>query len=1176
MCSAMNRRRRGLSIVPCLISLSSTTYYHSCLSSGVSASPQHHQGGIIRPPPPPPPPHETSTSRSTTTTTTTTTLPSLFASLNEVENVKSDNCISFDSNKALEYPIVEELDGDHDWTLPTEIAVESGNEIDSNIASSTASLKDNVDPDNNLIWDDGSGSKSQQQQQQQQQQYYPEWGNEQTLSQHNYHDQWQRHQQQQHNYYQQQHEFGQKQQQQQQQQQPYPQNMNMNNQWQRRSHPQPPGQLVLHNRRNNKYYSPSSSNFLSPTARAKFHAASNLLSRTVKKLQNGIVSETIGATNMVSSTVSSISSRIGTTMLGSSSASNNNDNGGNVRIEHPPQQRNGATPGPRQQQQQQQQQQSRPVNNDMYAPPMSELFSFDKDELENDDDDGGYSIDNNDYYNTNPQSMENDSDDDEDEEKYTEITMQQWQSIPMQSTRGDSMNNAHLSDRHSSPTHPSLITDSRSMTEGRRVYQYNNDEEDDDYTTTSSRQKLMSILTGRIPRLSANLFRRHSTSYYDDGSWSDDEAKESSTLSRVGSSRRTIVQSSSSSSSSSSSVVVPRQVQSLLDKRNILLSSSGTKSCISIGRTQAVLDACQLALVVCILHEAIPLFIQTLTSSTDIHTAIITTLLSSILLNGWAPYALVVILLLSISNSVWVQPSLKKTYAEAALENTSNVAYTQLYLRLLTSQPISKSTTLSDLIKDATRAQALQVASTARLRSFVTIVSLYVLLSTVAVFRPVMESVISAILDVVRLDVWNILPIDWTNLSVGIQTIGKSLVHSLRVLLDMEMNSIQQQPLLIVMVVSLLASFIAVSYLPYLETRRKSGQLPTKRTITGGNDIYGEENVDEDSTITTLWSNIGSSSASRLHLLSSSPRGVEGALEQFAKLRPDRAVAAGIRPVRRQSMRKSRSNNKISNRKEESRLLARLAYSFFSLMVLSVPHVIYLYFFVSINTADKTNWVSLFDLTSLLVFTYIRTTTATNDAIKSNIIRLGQNSLNEFFHKLAETVTELTKLAAISSSKADYQTMTTASTTEGIIVKDLWASHSSRRAWAVKGVNIQCRNGEVCLILGVDGAGKTRLLTAIAEQLFTPPKTARVTTYVRGSIIISGVDVSKWDRKQLHKRVGVVLNDVRIVSDYASLLSGCSLEEIMEPIQEGDRAGPKNHNSLSVAMKVSPYLFATI
>jgi ABC-type bacteriocin/lantibiotic exporter with double-glycine peptidase domain len=184
--------------------------------------------------------------------------------------------------------------------------------------------------------------------------------------------------------------------------------------------------------------------------------------------------------------------------------------------------------------------------------------------------------------------------------------------------------------------------------------------------------------------------------------------------------------------------------------------------------------------------------------------------------------------------------------------------------------------------------------------------------------------------------------------------------------------------------------------------------------------------------------------------------------------------------------------------------------------------------------------------------------------------------LNEFFHNLAETVMELTKLASVSSSKADYQAMMTASPTEGITVKDLWASHTSRRAWAIKGANIQCSNGEVCLILGVDGAGKTRLLTAIAEQLFTPPKIARATTYVRGSLNISGVDITKWDRRQLQKRVGVLLNDVRIMSDYASLLSGCSLEEILEPIQEGGCAGPKNLNSLSVAMQVSPYLFATI
>ena len=56
----------------------------------------------------------------------------------------------------------------------------------------------------------------------------------------------------------------------------------------------------------------------------------------------------------------------------------------------------------------------------------------------------------------------------------------------------------------------------------------------------------------------------------------------------------------------------------------------------------------------------------------------------------------------------------------------------------------------------------------------------------------------------------------------------------------------------------------------------------------------------------------------------------------------------------------------------------------------------------------------------------------------------------------------------------------------------------------------------------------------------------------------------------------MLLNDVCTVSDYASLMAGCSLEEILEPIHEGGRAGQNDRNSLSVAMKVSPHIFATV
>jgi len=170
-------------------------------------------------------------------------------------------------------------------------------------------------------------------------------------------------------------------------------------------------------------------------------------------------------------------------------------------------------------------------------------------------------------------------------------------------------------------------------------------------------------------------------------------------------------------------------------------------------------------------------------------------------------------------------------------------------------------------------------------------------------------------------------------------------------------------------------------------------------------------------------------------------------------------------------------------------------------------------------------------------------------------------------------VEEVQRIAEESSAGSDFQAMLTASPTKGINVVDLWTAHTSRRAWAVKGANLQCQNGQVVMILGTNGSGKTRLLTSIAEHIFVPPKSARTATFVRGSVTVAGLDLSKWDKRQLQKRVGVLLNDVRTVSDYASLMAGCTLEEILEPVVPleggGGRIGPKERNSVAVAMKIT-------
>jgi ABC-type multidrug transport system fused ATPase/permease subunit len=221
----------------------------------------------------------------------------------------------------------------------------------------------------------------------------------------------------------------------------------------------------------------------------------------------------------------------------------------------------------------------------------------------------------------------------------------------------------------------------------------------------------------------------------------------------------------------------------------------------------------------------------------------------------------------------------------------------------------------------------------------------------------------------------------------------------------------------------------------------------------------------------------------------------------------------------------------------------------------------------SLKSIPLDGWASLTEMVVLLVMTTIQVGSATNYAIGAANAKLG-GSLTQFFQTLASIIGEIQKLASISASNSDFQAMLTASPTQGLDVKDFWAAHSTRKAWAIKGANVKSRNGEVVLVIGAGGSGKSRLLTSISEHIFSPPKSARTTTYARGTISLAGVDLTKWDRAQLQRRVGVWLHDVRTVSDYASLVTGCTLEEILEPVSDS-QMNSKERNAVSLAMKIT-------
>ena len=152
-------------------------------------------------------------------------------------------------------------------------------------------------------------------------------------------------------------------------------------------------------------------------------------------------------------------------------------------------------------------------------------------------------------------------------------------------------------------------------------------------------------------------------------------------------------------------------------------------------------------------------------------------------------------------------------------------------------------------------------------------------------------------------------------------------------------------------------------------------------------------------------------------------------------------------------------------------------------------------------------------------------------------------------------------------SRSDLALQAAISPTSGLLVRDLWAAHSLRRAWAVRGANLSCRNGEVVVILGDDGAGKTRMLTSISEAIFDSPKDRRSTTIVRGAIQFGSVNVDKWDRSQLIDRTGILLNDARSISDLSNAFSGLTVEEIL--LDDTADAPTGLREAASVAMKIS-------
>ena len=575
-----------------------------------------------------------------------------------------------------------------------------------------------------------------------------------------------------------------------------------------------------------------------------------------------------------------------------------------------------------------------------------------------------------------------------------------------------------------------------------------------------------------------------------------------------------------------------------------LISSEMASRCKATGRNQAFMDLLALGFSLFALFQLLP-YIPTTPGvpAGENLASVASTFVHSLVLamhETWASFALCAAWLTVATSHVEFKPVIREMKTLIGETVAGNTEYAQLWLRLITS--VDTDASLSDDASQIASSQIEGIVARRRLRFFTVGVLFGILLLTYgSTFRPIGQAWAETVQRLVEIHSIRHWPIEFSVILNDMESVTRPLMEVSRALAQKALAAILENPTKIAVQASVPAAIILSSFLPGL-----ARQLAHKIFVDTKNNKPSLKVSDSETPLLdrSHVASLGSSSSSRLQLLSQDA--VEVVLERWQMLQPS---------PRRMDTGTSKKDSSFTFAALQKWLLILLAG-----ITLSLP--LELHFVYGIEANKQFSYVSQISL--VLLSAFILTKRAINWTMTTPV---GAPVMIAFVASLSKAIDEL--LSTRKSPHVDLRLTATASPTKGIVVTDLWAAHSAKRAWAVQGANLQCRSGEVVLILGDEGSGKTRLLTAIAEIILEPPKRARSTTHVRGKVNIGGLDSSQWDRAQLKNRFGVVLNDVGSVAKAAELVSGSSLEEILDPTVTGSagHAG-KERNAVGIALQV--------
>jgi len=724
---------------------------------------------------------------------------------------------------------------------------------------------------------------------------------------------------------------------------------------------------------------------------------------------------------------------------------------------------------------------------------------------------------------------------------------------------------------------------SRKQPSRRSSLSYLDDDDDDDESTTVKGR--LSKVFRSIPNPAALIPSWGRGSSLDlTGDWSDDDEEQSwgSSAQRAGGSStpaRSVIRLGGRSARNDphGSDGIPSAVTHLLERGRSRTGESGFNLLTRqegyrihrLGRVRCLLDVAALLFVLIAISELTPYLAAAITeASTTRVTAREGTLpivgkiqgrkllvelsnaFSSAFDESWAPLAVASAFLSVWSNNVFLRPAVRRTASLVSSVVRDQVSYSQMFLCLVAALPPRKD--VPEILAQASRHQVWSDVEASRLRSFVAVAVTALVALTISVAKPIIFAVFGTGMDIIALQGWKHWPLEWAALGQGMKAEFITLFHTLGSLLGKEWEKIVANPMGVVVQGSLFVALIAASILPTF-VRHVEQKRSAETTVDASVEAISEEDEELDSErSTSAVLDIGVSSSTRLSLLSQAG-GVEGTLERWSLMQPKSRT-------RRRGVMKRRKNG------GGAALLRHVGYESFTAALLCLPIALYVFVVPSSSSVTESDrWSTGAYLVALLLFTY-RLTHSVLSSISDEFDLSA--SVASFLGLLSGTADDITK--SNQSPDADLQLTATTSGSKGISVTDFWAAHAARRAWACRGAQLSCQNGEVCLVLGDDGSGKSRLLTALAESILAPPSNSRSTVYVRGQVHIGGVDVTRWERRRLKRSLGLVLNDVRTLSDMSQLFSGCTLEEVLNPGNDGGGGpGSPSYNAMQIAMQVT-------